>query len=131
MRAHPVFFYISSVIRQKANLKTDVSRKQSTSNFPKNEHFLLIDTHTYMCVWGIRNIRFSEILSYFVFLKPLALLPYYRRFDVWFDDLIWHYRISLLLEFLTAERDWKFRMFDTALTMNWFECSTIESALWI
>ena len=24
---------------KKANLKTGVSRKQSTSNFPKNEHF--------------------------------------------------------------------------------------------
>ena len=28
------------------NLKTGVTRKQSTPNFPKNEHFLLSDTHT-------------------------------------------------------------------------------------
>ena len=25
-----------------------VSRKQSTPNFPKNEHFLPLDTHTYV-----------------------------------------------------------------------------------
>ena len=30
-----------------ANLKTDVSRKQSTPKFPKNKHFLPPDTHTY------------------------------------------------------------------------------------
>ena len=29
------------------NLKTSVSRKQSTPNFPKKDHFLLPDTHTY------------------------------------------------------------------------------------
>ena len=30
----------SLVIRQKGNLKTGVSRKQRTSKFPKNKHFL-------------------------------------------------------------------------------------------
>ena len=29
----------TSVIRQKANLKTGVSRKQSMPKFPKNKHF--------------------------------------------------------------------------------------------
>ena len=29
------------------SLKTGVSRKQSTPNFPKKEHFLPLDTHTY------------------------------------------------------------------------------------
>ena len=33
---------------KRANLKTGVSRKQSTPNFPKNEYFLPPDTHT----WG-------------------------------------------------------------------------------
>ena len=28
-----------------SNLKTGVSRKQSATNFPKNEYFLLPDTH--------------------------------------------------------------------------------------
>ena len=27
-------------------------KKQSTPNFPKNEHFLLPDTYTYVCVSG-------------------------------------------------------------------------------
>ena len=44
------FYIISSVIRQKANLKRGISRKQSRSDFPKNEHFLPHDTHTYMYV---------------------------------------------------------------------------------
>ena len=29
---------------KRANLKTSVSRKESTPNFPKNEHFLTLDT---------------------------------------------------------------------------------------
>ena len=43
----------SSVIRQ--YLKTGVSRKQSTPNFPKNEHFLPPDTH------GVRYVHFQKI----------------------------------------------------------------------
>ena len=35
-----------------ANLKTGISRKQSTPNFPKNEHFVTPDTHAYVCVSG-------------------------------------------------------------------------------
>ena len=50
----------SSVIRQRANLKTGVSRKQSTPNFPKNEHFLPPDTHTYVCVSGGKKCLFLE-----------------------------------------------------------------------
>ena len=44
----------TSVIRQKgkrANLKTEVTRKESTPNFPKNT-FLPRNTHTYVCVSG-------------------------------------------------------------------------------
>ena len=37
-----------SVIRKKANLKTEVTRKQSTPNFPKNKYLLPPDTHKYM-----------------------------------------------------------------------------------
>ena len=29
-----------------ANLKTEITRKQSTPNFPKNEHFFSLDTYT-------------------------------------------------------------------------------------
>ena len=35
-------------LEMRANLKTGVSRKQSTQDFPKNEHFLPPDTHTYV-----------------------------------------------------------------------------------
>ena len=46
---------------KRANLKTEVTRKQSTPNFPKNKHFLPPDTYTVL--------RF-------------ALLSYYRRIEV-------------------------------------------------
>ena len=59
---------ITSVIRQKvANLKAGFTRKQSTPNFPKNEHFLPPDTNSYVCVSWVRNVRFSENLVCFVF----------------------------------------------------------------
>ena len=41
------FFDKSSIIRQKGELKTEVTRKQSTQNFlKKNEYFLPFDSHT-------------------------------------------------------------------------------------
>ena len=65
------------------NLKTGVSRKQSTPNFPKNEHFLRPDTHTYVCVSGGKKCSFSGKLDVLCFLGTpvlrFALLPYYRR----------------------------------------------------
>ena len=57
-----ILVFKSSVIRQKGETQTDDSRKQSTPNFPKNEHFLPPDTH---------DVRFSEQLACFVFLKHL------------------------------------------------------------
>ena len=48
----------SPVIRQRAILKTGVSRKQSTPNFSKNKHFLHYDTHTYVYVSGGKNFSF-------------------------------------------------------------------------
>ena len=61
----------TSVIRRKANPKKGVSRKQSTPNFPKNEHLLPPETHTYVCVSGGKNVRFSKNLACFVILKNL------------------------------------------------------------
>ena len=60
---------ISSVVRQKANLKTGVTRKQSKLNFLKNEHFLSPNTQGGK-KWGkrVRSVRFSENLACFVFL---------------------------------------------------------------
>ena len=48
-----------------SHLETGVPRKQSTSNFTKNEHFLLPYTQ------GVRNARFFENSACFVFLKHL------------------------------------------------------------
>ena len=56
---------------KRVNLKTDASRKQSTPNFPKNKHFLPPPpwyTHVRAYQW-VRNLRFSENLRCFVFLK--------------------------------------------------------------
>ena len=39
---------ISSVIKQKGEPQKGVTRKQSKSNCPKNEHFLPPDTPTYV-----------------------------------------------------------------------------------
>ena len=60
-----------------------VSRKQSTPNFPKNEHFLPPDTHTYVCVSGVNKCLFFGKLGVLCFLEipvlRFALLPYYPR----------------------------------------------------
>ena len=57
------------------NLKTGVSRKQSTPNFPKNEHFLPPDTHMYVWVSGSKKCWF--------FLKIWrALFSWNTRFEI-------------------------------------------------
>ena len=60
---------------KRANLKTDVSRKQSSSNFPKNRHFL--------CISGGKKCSFFGKLGVRCFLETpvlrFALLPDYRR----------------------------------------------------
>ena len=65
------------------NLKTSVSRKQSTPNFPKIEHFLPPDTHTYVYVSGGKKCSFFGKFGVLYFLETpvfrFALLPYYRR----------------------------------------------------
>ena len=58
---------LSSVIRQKGKCKNGCFKKTKHAEFPQNEHFLLPDTHTYVCVSG--GINFSENLVCFVFLK--------------------------------------------------------------
>ena len=47
-----MFMETSSAIRQKGESQNGFSRKQSTSNFLKNEHFLPPDTLTYVRVSG-------------------------------------------------------------------------------
>ena len=62
-----------------------VSRKQSTSKFPKNKHFLPPDTYTCVCVSGVMKCLFLGNFGVLCFLETpvlrFALLPYYRRID--------------------------------------------------
>ena len=69
------------VIMQRANLKTEVTRKQSTSNFPKNGHFLSPDAQTYISggekcslfgKFGVLSFVETPVLRF-------ALLTYYRQ----------------------------------------------------
>ena len=57
-----------------------VSRKQSTPNFLKNEHFLTPDTLTYGCVSGGKKCSFFEKFGVLCFLETpvlrFVLLPY-------------------------------------------------------
>ena len=119
----------SSVIRQRVNLETGVSRKQSTHIFRKtNISYLIIRTCT--CPYqGVRNIHFSENLACFVFLKnpfwdlhfclitdeieeligyPQKIITYilnfrWRAFHLSWSNF-WDSRISLFLILLTLTR---------------------------
>ena len=75
--------YFSLVIRQKADLKTGVTRKQITPNLPKNEHFLPSVTYTYVSVSGGNKWSFFGTFGMLCCLVTpvlrFALLPYYRR----------------------------------------------------
>ena len=102
MRAHPIFsqyYFVGN--KAKGWISKRVFQENKTRQIFRetNISYPLIRTHN-LFSWN-----------------TLALLPYYRRFDVWLPSIhsAWHYRISLLFEFLTAERDWKFlliRMFN-------------------
>ena len=76
---------ISSVIRQKGESQNDCfKKKQTTPNFPKNEHFLPLDTHTYVCVSGGKKCSFFRKFGLLCFLETpvfrFAILPHYRRY---------------------------------------------------
>ena len=68
----------------RTNLKTGVSRKQSTPNFPKSKHFLPPDTHTYVCISGGKKCLFFGKFGMLCFLETpvlrIALVLYYRRY---------------------------------------------------
>ena len=57
----------------------EVTKKQSTPNFPKNEHFLPADMHTYVCASGGKKCSYFGKLGVLCFLVfkicPFALLP--------------------------------------------------------
>ena len=72
----------SSVIRRKGESQSGVPRKQNMPNFPKNEHFLPPDTHTYVRVSGEKKCSFFGNFDVPCFLETpvrFALLPYHRR----------------------------------------------------
>ena len=62
---------ISSVTRQKGESQNRCFKKTKQAKFSKNEHLLPSDTYTYLRVHirEVRNVRFSENLNCFVFLK--------------------------------------------------------------
>ena len=53
--------------KQKSEPHNGITRKLSTLNFPKKRTFLTPDTHSYVYVSGVRNVRF---FGKFVFLLP-------------------------------------------------------------
>ena len=73
-------------LKKGANLKTEATGKQSTSNFPKNEHFLPLDMHAYVCYQEVINVCFLENLICVIFFYPrfeirvFALSPAYRTY---------------------------------------------------
>ena len=79
------FCKVSSVIRLKGESQKEVTRKESTENFPKNDYFLPPGKQRYMCVSGDKNCSFLGKFGVLCFLVTYALrfvlLPYYRRFD--------------------------------------------------
>ena len=70
----------SSVIRRKGESQSGVPRKQNMPNFPKNEHFLPPDTHTYvLCFLETPKIRPSALLPMF-YLRNSKILIFYHGF---------------------------------------------------
>ena len=59
------------------------TRKQSTANIPKNEHFLPPDTHTYVCVLVGKKCslfgKFGVLCFLVTSVLRFGLLPYFRR----------------------------------------------------
>ena len=81
----PTEVYLCRITNREAiqrNLKTCISTKQSTPNFPKNEHILPPDTHTYVCVSRGKKCSIFGKFGVLCFLETRFLrfvyLPYYR-----------------------------------------------------
>ena len=65
-------FLISPVIRQKGESQNGCSKKTKHVKLSKKRTFLTLLIRTRTCAYqGVRNVRFSEILACFVFLKHL------------------------------------------------------------
>ena len=66
---------ILSVIRQKGESQNGRNKTKHTK-FSEKRTFLPPDTHTYLCVSGVRNVRFLENLVRFVLLPPFWDSPF-------------------------------------------------------
>ena len=79
-------------------------------NFPKNEHFLLPHSHTYVAYQGVRNFGFSENLACFVFLEdPFWDSPFYfitDDFNQCHSELILMWPLHPLLMSSYYTRQW-------------------------
>ena len=73
-----------SVIRKKGESQSWCFKKAKHAKFLKNKHFLLPDTHMYICISGGQKCLFFGILACFAFLKllkhpfsdsPFCLIP--------------------------------------------------------
>ena len=106
------------VLRQKANLKTGVTRKQSTPNFPEYENLLRLDTHTCVCVSGGKKCLFFGKFSVICFLVTTFLrfaLLSYRRINI--IILAFHYahkvtkKAGIRQENMITRRTWQTTQF--------------------
>lgn len=68
-----IFQFVSGKVKGRIS-KRWLPENKSTPNFTKYEHFLLLDTHTYVWVSRVKKCSFFEIFGFLKFI----LLPYYR-----------------------------------------------------
>ena len=91
----PVSFrnWLRNIFFTKHVCVTELRRKKSLPSFPKNEHFLPSDRHTYVCVSGVEKRSFFGKFGVLCFLVTsvlrFALLPYYRQTYSKAPYLIW------------------------------------------
>ena len=79
---------------KRVNLKTEVTRKQITPNFPKNEHLLPPDTHTYEDETSIRPEVFYKNLYNFIKIETLAQVFSCEFCEIFKNNFF--YRLSLV-----------------------------------
>ena len=64
--------FVGNKAKRRILKRVGASRKQSTPNFAKNEHFLSPDTHAYVCVSGGKKCSFFAKFVVLCFLKTPA-----------------------------------------------------------
>ena len=61
---------------------------ERTQNLPKSQYFLPLDTHTCVCLSGVRNISFSENLAHVLnewslsYIPPPCLPPVLKQWNI-------------------------------------------------